>query len=190
MTDEESSRTSRQDALLPESLVWDGEHASELALTALADLQMDILPAGILSHVDMCSRCSAIVGHAALLASTMESVWQHAPKDATHPKPVKATHPVPWRALFGAGFLSIAGILPVIAELPKLLGGLSRTATHSVPVVAHVAVATSALPALHGAGGLILPGIASLVLIAASAVVVRALPSSGSSSSSTEPRSS
>ncbi|MGH7330004.1 MAG: hypothetical protein ACREJX_16785, partial [Polyangiaceae bacterium] len=52
--------------ILPDELVWAGEHLSEIALTALGDGQDDIIPKNALDHAASCESCGEAMGHAAI----------------------------------------------------------------------------------------------------------------------------
>ena len=55
--------------LLPVELLWaEGSHASDIALTALADGQHAIVPDAVRAHVERCPACLAQLGHTALLS--------------------------------------------------------------------------------------------------------------------------
>jgi hypothetical protein len=56
---------------LPRSLVWEGEHVSDLGLTALADGQDAVLGEGAVEHVESCDLCMGRLGRIALVSSAV-----------------------------------------------------------------------------------------------------------------------
>jgi hypothetical protein len=168
------------EAFLPEEMLWDGEHASELAREAIADLQMDIVPREVVAHVEGCRHCSLSIGEAALRSRAMGQVWAVAPADSVRLDSGKATYPLPWRALFGALFLGTAGVTPALLALPHFVSQVASTASHSVPVVASVTVATAEL---HGGTVLAVSGTAAAILVASALALLHWLRSSAASSS-------
>jgi hypothetical protein len=179
----------KNETFLPEEILWDGEHASELAREALADLQMDIVPPEVVAHVESCLHCSRSMGEAALRSRAMGQVWAVAPADSVRLEPAKATYPLPWRGIFAALFLGTAGVAPALLALPHFASEMVSTATQSVPVVASVTVAAAEL---HGGTVLAVSGSAAAILVACSLGLLRMLrgPSSSGSDSPKSPRSS
>jgi hypothetical protein len=184
----------KNETFLPEGMLWDsdGEHASELAREAIADLQMDIVPPEVVAHVESCLHCSRSMGEAALRSRAMGQVWAVAPADSVRLEPASATgatYPLPWRALFAALFVGTAGVAPALLALPHLASEMVSTATQSVPVVASVTVAAAEL---HGGTVLAVSGSAAAILVACSLGLLRMLrgPSSSDSGSPKSPRSS
>ena len=169
------------EAFLPEDLLWDssGEHASDLAREAIADLQMDIVPPDVVAHVEGCRHCSLSIGEAALRSRAMGQVWAIAPADSVRLESEKATYPLPWRAIFGALFLGTAGVTPALLALPHFVSDVASSASHTVPVVASVTVATAEL---HGGTVLAVSGSAAAVLVVAALAFLRFLKKSPRSS--------
>ncbi|MBX3226503.1 MAG: hypothetical protein KIT84_32420 [Labilithrix sp.] len=63
------TETETEGELLPAELCWaEGDHASDVVLTALADGQHAIVPAAVRAHVARCTTCIAHLGHSALLS--------------------------------------------------------------------------------------------------------------------------
>lgn len=55
--------------MLPDELLWsDGNHASDVVLTALADGQHAIVPNAVHAHILACAACNAHLGNSALLS--------------------------------------------------------------------------------------------------------------------------
>ncbi len=179
----------KNEAFLPEEILWDGEHASELAREAIADLQMDIVPRDVVAHVECCLHCSRAVGEAALRSRAMGQVWAVAPADSVRlesSRATGATYPLPWRAIFGALLLGTAGVAPALIALPHVASEMMSTATQSVPVVASVTVAAAEL---HGGTVLAVSGSAAAILVACALGLVRMLRRPSSSDSPKSPRS-
>jgi hypothetical protein len=93
--------------LLPEDLLWaDGGHASDVALTTLADGQTALLPPTVLAHVAMCTACSAHLGNAALL-----SLYAHREMATLHAK-----RPVPRTAIALGLLVAFLGLVPTLLD--------------------------------------------------------------------------
>lgn len=67
---------------LPDELVWQDGHLSEIALTALADGEEAILPEQAAAHAAGCGACGAALGHAALLSLRVGEALREAPAPA------------------------------------------------------------------------------------------------------------
>ena len=86
-------------------------HATDVALTALADGQDEIVPSLVTAHVDACDRCAGRLGDLAHVAARAD-LWVH---DA---RPVQSIAPetaamdaakVPWRLVAGGLFVAFVG---------------------------------------------------------------------------------
>lgn len=153
--------------LLPDELVWSGEHLSEIALTALGDGQDEIIPKNALDHARSCESCGAAMGHAAI-ASMQVGHAMRAPIAAV----TVERAPVPWLAMIGALVLAIVGSAPSLLEAPHAL-------VHQAPIALHAA---SAL--LRGLAGGLGPAVnltCAAFLILAGAMVARSMPRAWSS---------
>jgi hypothetical protein len=53
--------------LLPNELLWEGQHVTELAVSAIADGEESSLPRDVVGHVHSCDACAMKLGEIALL---------------------------------------------------------------------------------------------------------------------------
>lgn len=155
---------------LPEDLVWaDGGHASDVALTAIADGQASILPARVLTHVQGCAACTAHLGHAALLslhvAREMSTVAAHEHALAT------ARRPLPRLAIALGLAVALLALLPSVGELASFgaVFGNAAVLARVVRTLAQAALSPSPL-------GLAITYAAAGALVVSALVVVKLLP--------------
>jgi len=115
---------------LPEDLVWAaGGHASDVVLTAMADGQVDIVPPGVLAHVDGCRSCTTHLGNAALLSLHAGREMALLPRSAEARADATARQPLPRLAIFlGLAFAAL-GLVPTLLDAPSELGGAKTFAT-------------------------------------------------------------
>lgn len=122
--------------VLPEQLAFSGEHLSELALTALADGQGEILPPRATSHLQRCAACQQALGGEAERSVTVQRAFE-----AEHQ--LEATRPrLPALALAAALALALLGALPGLQGFSGDVALAWQRAVTSLPVV------TRALPTL------------------------------------------
>lgn len=148
--------------LLPDELVWSGEHLSEIALTALGDGQDEIIPKNAKDHAATCESCGAAMGHAAIASMQVGHALR-----APLPEIAIERAPVPWLAMVGALVVAILGSAPSLLQAPHAL-------VHQAPVALHAA---SAL--LRGLAGGVAPVVSftcAAFLILAGAMVARSMP--------------
>lgn len=82
------TRGSPQVEMLPNELLWsEGDHASDVVLTALADGQHAIVPAAVLAHVERCPTCTAHLGNSALLSLETQRAMSRAHAPVRRPFP-------------------------------------------------------------------------------------------------------
>ena len=154
--------------LLPDELVWSGEHLSEIALTALGDGQDEIIPKNALDHARACESCGAAMGHAAIASMQVG----HAMRPIEEIAIGQERAPVPWLAMIGALILAIVGSAPSLLEAPRAL-------VHQAPVALHAANAL-----LRGLASGLGPAVnltCAAFLILAGAMVARSMPRAWSS---------
>jgi hypothetical protein len=97
----EKSRT------LPDDLLWaEGGHASDVALTSLADGESAIVPPAVLAHVERCTACSAHLGNAALLSL-------HAQREMAT---LHAKRPLPRVPVLLGLLVALLGIVPTLLD--------------------------------------------------------------------------
>lgn len=123
---------------LPDELVWQDGHLSEIALTALADGEEAILPEQAATHAAGCGACGAALGHAALLSLRVGEALREAPA----PVEAQAVTPEEARAAeagaAAAGGAASASVAPA-AAWPMPVAGI---------VAALVIAAIAAAPGL------------------------------------------
>jgi hypothetical protein len=157
------------DELLPDELLWaDGGHASDVVLTALADGQLDIVPAAVRSHVETCTTCNQHLGNAALLSlhagAEVAALREHEQALAT------ARRPLPRLAIALGLAVAALGLLPEVGALRTFL-------FHDVPLVASGAQTLGGrLVDAGGVAGLVLTYGTSVLLVAMGFALVRLLP--------------
>ena len=153
--------------LLPEELLWDESgHASDIALTAIADGEESIVPQTVHTHVTTCAQCVGHLGNAALLSMHVGrelAVAQHLP-----------ARPIPKAAIaIGLGVAGL-GFVPTFAS-GGTLAAAYRFALTDLPQVAHGVIGV-----LHHLGegktGLVVTYSAALIVVMMAAIVVRVLP--------------
>jgi hypothetical protein len=154
--------------LLPNELLWaEGGHASDIALTALADGQLAILPPSVLAHVERCTPCATHLGHAALLS--LHAGAELAAK-VEHER-VTARRPLP-RLAIGLGlFVALIGLVP------SILDGTSHAYARDLPLFAHgLRTLAHRLDAPGSVVGLFVTYAAASLLVLMGIAVVRILP--------------
>lgn len=156
---------------LPEELLWaEGGHASDVALTTIADGELALLPPKVLAHVNGCTTCTQHLGHAALLslhvAREMAAVPAHERALAT------ARRPLPRLAIATGLAVALLALVPTLADGPSLRGVWTDAATlgRVLRAVAHAASAPGS------ALGLLLTYGTAAALVVSAFVVVKILP--------------
>lgn len=103
--------------LLPDALLWaEGGHASDVALTALADGEHAIVPAAVRAHVERCTTCTTHLGHAALLSLHVD--WQLAARaeDERARDRTNAPRPLPRFAIALGLLVAALGLVPSVLD--------------------------------------------------------------------------
>jgi hypothetical protein len=136
------------DNKLPRELVWDGAHVSELALTAIADGQEDIVQRDAVQHAEACEWCAGRMGRAALLSSAVGgAVVAVQPLKTAQSMARKA--PAPWKALAMGIAVAVLAALPSLPHFAtsavEMLGYAKLFSAHGVSLLARggVAIATN-----------------------------------------------
>lgn len=133
---------------LPDDLVWENGHASELALAALADGEETLLPTSIEAHVHSCAECTQRFGETALLSmGASRAIQELGPLLRITPVPV-APHIAeraaaraatrrrpPMAMILTALVLAAAGATPTLIQLPGRLAELCFALLHTVPTL-------------------------------------------------------
>jgi hypothetical protein len=151
---------------LPDELLWaEGGHASDVALTALADGQTSIVPPLVRAHVESCASCSRQLGNAALLSLHVGAELEAKKKVDTVPERL----PLPRVAIALGLAVAFLGMLPSL-----LAGDATHFAVHDVPLLAR-ALGTLVRHLPDGAS-LVLTYGGSLLLVAVALAATRLLP--------------
>lgn len=159
--------------LLPDELSWAaGGHASDVALTAIADGQRAIVSPAVLAHVEACTVCTTHLGHAALLSlhagAELAAARQHAHLVERRPLPRLA--------------IALGLAVAAIGLSPSLLDGgdvsaLRAFVTRDVPAFVHAAGTLARRVDEPGsAAGLALTYATAAMLVLMGFAVVRLLP--------------
>ncbi len=155
---------------LPDELVWEGEHLAEVALTALADGQDDVVPLRAREHVVHCVACTHAVGAAALLSSHVgASLAEAAP--ARQSSPVR--QPIPVGGVLVALALAALGALPALSRAPGEIGEAAAFFVRTAPQILRGGLAV--LKTSQGLGPLV-SVLASVALVLTGLAVARSMP--------------
>jgi hypothetical protein len=144
----------QNDDKLSLDLVWQADgHLTETALSALGDGEDALLPESALSHAAGCLRCSAGLGHAALLSLRTGEALRDLPSSAAPApaiRPAAQPAPLPLPAVLAALALSALGAAPSlvsgVGRVPETFSGLH----HSCTVVVRTGCAVAESGALAG----------------------------------------
>jgi len=138
-----------EDNKLPRELVWDGAHVSELALTAIADGQEEIVQRDAVQHAEACEWCAGRMGRAALLSSAVGGAVVAVQPLKTAARPMTRTAPAPWKALAMGIAVAVLAALPSLPHFATsavgMLGYAKLFSAHGVSLLARggVAIATN-----------------------------------------------
>lgn len=123
--------TGKTNELLPDELCWaEGRHASDVALTAIADGQLEIIPDAVQAHVTACTTCTTHLGHAALLSL-------HTHRQLAIVKAAAAVRrPLPRTAIVLALAVAMLGLVPSILDASPDADS-ARSFARTVPVALH-----------------------------------------------------
>lgn len=118
---------SRPPELLPDALLWaERGHASDVALTALADGEHGIIPAAVRAHVERCTTCTTHLGHAALLSLHVDRQLAARVEDERALARANASRPLPRLAI------ALGLLVAVLGLVPSLLDGGARSAARTM----------------------------------------------------------
>jgi hypothetical protein len=100
---------------LPLELVWqDDGHVGDVALAAIADGELDLVPDGAISHAGACDDCTARLGEQALLSlSATEALMGAEPELGLAP----ARRPLPVLSILLALAIAALGAAPALIEV-------------------------------------------------------------------------
>ncbi len=159
---------------LSEELAWSGEHASEIAIVALADAQ-DIVPEAVSQHVEACEECALALADATMLSMATAEAMHEMPAPQRVSDGGIARAPIPWRMILAALGLATVGAVPTLLDTHGLSGS-AVSLVKSAPIVMkglRQAAQSSGLPIWMTLGS-------ALLLIVVSFALTRALPSPAS----------
>lgn len=139
------------DRSLPRELVWEGAHVSDLALTAIADGQQEIVQPDAAAHAVACNFCAGRMARAALLSAAVGGavVALTPSRPVSRERALARPAPAPGKALvLGVAVAALAAIpsLPQFtSNLLELLACGKILTSHGIPVLVRggVALATS-----------------------------------------------
>jgi hypothetical protein len=160
---------------LPEELVWSGEHASEIAIVALADAQLALVPDDVSRHVETCEVCSLALADATMLSLATADALHAMPEPERVSDGGRSRAPLPWRMLGVAMGLATFGLVPALLDA-RGLSGSAVSLVRSAPIVMkglRQAAQSSGFPLWMTLGS-------ALLLVVVSVALTRALPSPAS----------
>ena len=172
MNDSSDTRADTEGAALPEELLYaEGGHASDVALTCLADGEDALVPAALRAHVLECAACSAQLGNAALLSLRADDAVRGYVAAQAKPAPTPGLE----RALALGFLVAVLSAAPRLASLPEDLPRAGRELALGGPRYLHLLREAAWLGA-HAARerGLGLSVLASLALVACAVWLARA----------------
>ncbi len=148
-------------------------HLSDLALTALADGQDEVMPPRALEHASACDACTERLGELALLAVSVGDAL-------TMPGVVRASEPVrrplPSAAIAIACVLAVIGAIPSLLHAPSWLPELPATLMRSAPVTLRAAMTLVRTAAGQATLVTIAWFAAAIVLVAIGLTIARLAP--------------
>ncbi len=160
---------------LERELVWqDDGHLTDVAVTAFADGQVELLPESARAHATVCGACAERIGAAALLSLDAGQALAEAALSPA-PAPVQARHPLPTAAIAAALVLALLGVVPSLPILRALLVQTPSLLLHAIPALVHsaaVVLSSSANPVELA----VLWCAVAVMLMAAGLVVARVAP--------------
>ncbi|MEO8801301.1 MAG: hypothetical protein ABI551_25640 [Polyangiaceae bacterium] len=154
--------TNPNEPLLPDELLWDGEHLSEIALTALGDGQDAIVAERARDHGVTCEACAARLGRAAIVSMQVGEALR-----APVPVALAVRVPVPWLAIIAALLLAVLGSLDSIFGVPRAL-------VHQGPVA--MRAASALFRNLSNGVGPLASFACAALLVMLGAIVARSMP--------------
>jgi hypothetical protein len=188
--------------MLPNELLWDKDedasapgqgiprdvHASDVALAAVADGEVALVPPALMAHVEACAVCTHRLGESALFSAGLGNTIQamgpltrlapvQVPVIAVSPaSPASARRraPLPLPMMAAAIVIAVLGAAPTILQLPTRISGLLLALLHSLPTVSHGGA--QLLRSGLGPAGLVLTFVSALLLLMVSVGLTRFLP--------------
>lgn len=182
--------------MLPNELLWNedasvqGEspnlHASDVALAAVADGEIALVPPALMAHVEACAACTHRLGEAALFSAGLGDTIQAmgpltrlvpvrvSPHSSASPASARRRAPLPLPMMAAAMVIAVLGAAPTVLQLPTRISGLLLALLHSLPTVSHGGA--QLLRSGLGPAGLVLTFVSALLLVMVSVGLTRLLP--------------
>jgi hypothetical protein len=159
----------KREQLLPTELVWqDDGHVADVALAAIADGELEVVPHQAAAHVVACDGCSERLGEQALLSTVTH--------EALHALDAAAVRrPLPLPAIVLALALAALGAAPAVLGLIGRMAAAPEIALRSLFLAARAAAALVRAVAGADAGSWAIAWTAATaILLALGALVARA----------------
>lgn len=163
---------------IPEDLLWQNDgHASDIAVTVLADGQDDIVASAVKLHVSACGYCSSRMGEAALASLDVGSALQTL---STSPEcsPISARRgrfPLPWIA--GGLVIAVVGLVPNLVDKSISIRDYWVSTLHLMPVIVRAApILWNSLASEYGRFVPIASLVSAITLVLAGMALARAVP--------------
>ena len=166
-----------------EALDLHDRHASDVALAAVADGEMALVPPALMAHVEECAACTHRLGEAALFSAglgdtiqAMGPLTRLVAVQASPASPASARRraPLPLPMMAAAIVIALLGAAPTILQLPTRITGLLLALLHSLPTVSHGGA--QLLRSGLGPAGLIVTFVSALLMVMVSVGLTRLLP--------------
>jgi hypothetical protein len=157
---------------LPTELVWqDDGHVGDVALAAIADGELEIVPERAISHAGACEICTARLGEQALLSlSASEAMTLLEPAPASAP----ARRPLPALSIALGLALAALGSAPAVIQLASGVAGMPEVALRGLLLASRAAATlVRTLAGAESASWTVLWMCATAVLLVLGALVAR-----------------
>ena len=117
--------------VLPDELVLEGDgHLADVALTAIADGEVDLVPSAALAHLDGCDHCSHRLGEAALLSVATREALISSERELGGEAPIVSAAPLM------ASRAEAPVVAPPAPELPVAVAPIRRRRPLPVAAIA------------------------------------------------------
>lgn len=160
--------------LLPKETIWRADgHASDLVLGAVADGQLDVVPALALAHVERCDLCGERLGEAVALGMVVDEL---AAEHALALTPERSAPPVPVRALGAVLLVAVLGTTLATGGLANIRAGLLELVRLLLIVVRALFDLVPLVVRAMGDAAFIITGFSGLLLVLMGWSIARLLP--------------
>jgi hypothetical protein len=159
------------DQKLEATLVWDqAGHLAEMALHALADGELGLLPEQAVAHVAGCRLCEERLGATALLAVEIGEALA-----VRRREPLAVRRPLPVAAFVAALAIGVAGLVVELGGMAAKVMRIPTLVAHASPVLVHGI--RLAMGGASGSAGFIIAGwVAAALLVLGGVMIARAAP--------------